>query len=211
MGNSKILHLVTVTLMAVLLLAGCRPASTSIPPELEKLVNKVSGINEIQYTAVTTLINTGEVITMQVWLKVPKIRVETKMNGRDTVLLADMEKKTGYTYIPVGGIATKTDFKTIPSSIQADTEALRKYNPSITGTETIDGKLCTVIMCKDGRTDIKAWIWNDYGIIIRREIKEPDREALIEMKGIDFSEIPASTFELPEGVLRSDWFETPAN
>ena len=47
--------------------------------------------------------------------------------------------------------------------------------------------------------------------MIRREIKESDKQALIELKDIDFTEIPDSIFDLPEGVLRSDWFESPAN
>jgi hypothetical protein len=65
---------------------------------------------------------------MQGWIKEPDIRVDTQMNGRETVLLADMQKKTGYVYIPVGGVATRTDFENIPSSIKADTQSLLQLN-----------------------------------------------------------------------------------
>ena len=114
--------------------------------------------------------------------------------------------------MPAGNIATRTDFDDIPNSIKADIDEIRKYNPTIVGTETIDGKSCTVVTYSDGSANGKAWIWNDYGLFIRHELTKGNDEILIEIKNIDFSEIPAETFELPEGVLRSDWMdETTAN
>ncbi len=81
----------------------------------------------------------------------------------------------------------------------------------ITGMEILDGKTCTVLTFDNGKDSGKAWIWNDYGIIIRQEIEQAGQQAVIEITNIDFSEIPGSVFELPEVLLRSDWFETPAN
>jgi outer membrane lipoprotein-sorting protein len=193
------------------LLSGCGERSPASNPELEALLNKIAAIDQISYTVVTGLKDSDSSVSMQVWIKEPDIRVDTQMNGRETVLLADMQKKTGYVYIPVGGVATRTDFENIPSSIKADTQSLLQLNPVITGTEILDGKTCTVLTFDNGKDSGKAWIWNDYGIIIRQEIEQAGQQAVIEITNIDFSEIPGSVFELPEGVLRSDWFETPAN
>jgi hypothetical protein len=207
----KLIRIAIIPLMLALPLAGCNCSGGSISPELEELLSKVDNISEITYTLVISYSDTGEVVTMNVWLKVPDLRVDVELNGQETVFLADMEKETGYTYLPAGGIAVRTDFSDIPSSIKADIDEVRQYNPTIIGTETVDGKSCTVVTYRDGSTDVKAWIWNDYGIFIKRELSESGNTVLIELKDIDFSEIPDSVFELPEDALRSDWFETPAN
>jgi len=203
--------LIFISLALVLLFTGCDSAGDNDSSQLEELLSKVDDIIQIKYSLVMTSPDTDEELAMQVWLKVPDLRIEVSLDGQETVFLADMEKKTGYTYLPAGGVATRTDFDDIPDSIKSDVENVRKYNPTITGTETVDGKSCTVVTYKDGNTDVKAWIWNDYGIFIKRELSEADGRVLIELKDIDFSEIPDSVFDLPEDVLRCDWFETPAN
>lgn len=208
----KIINIFITSLTVILLLSSFSCASKPLSPDLEELLNKIDDINEIKYTVVASYSNTDETINMNVWMKEPDIRLDVETGGNLTVFLADMEKKTGYTYMPAGNIATRTDFDDIPSSIKADMDEIRKYNPTITGTETIDGKSCTVVTYSDGSTNGKAWIWNDYGLFIRHELTKGDNEILIEIKNIDFSEIPANIFELPEGVLRSDWMdETTAN
>jgi outer membrane lipoprotein-sorting protein len=208
----KLIHIIIASITVILLLSGFSCASKPLSPELEELLNKIDDINEIKYTVVASYSNTDETITMNVWMKEPDIRLDVETGGSLTVFLADMEKKTGYTYMPAGNIATRTDFEDIPSSIKADIDEIRKYKPTITGAETIDGKSCTVVTYSYGSTNGKAWIWNDYGLFIRQELTKGNDKILIEINGIDFSEIPDSVFELPDDVMRSDWMdETPAN
>lgn len=212
MKIKKISGLIIVLFITALLVSGCGGSSYTLPAELEQILNKIDNVNEIRYDVVTTLAETGESMTMQIWLKVPDMRIEINVGGRDTVLLADMEKKTGYTYIPAGGVATVTDFGNIPNSIKADTKAISEYQPEIIGQETLDGKSCTVFTGGKGGVEIKAWIWNDYGIMLRQEVTKDGLKSVVEVKNIDFSAISDSVFELPDGVLSSDWFETtPAN
>jgi hypothetical protein len=206
----KLMCIIGACLILALPLAGCNNGGY-LSPQLEELLNRSNEIHEIKYSLVITYTvqRSGNHAGLA---EGAGFKNRYVMSGRETVILADMVKKPGYIYIPVGGIATRTDFDDIPSTIKTDMEAAKKYSPVIVGNEMIDGKLCTVVTYRDGGTDVKAWIWDDYGIFIKRELKDSGRTALIELEGIDFSEIPASVFELPEGVLRSDWMdETPAN
>jgi hypothetical protein len=203
MNFNKIFIIISIPII-VILLASCSANSTPVPTILDGLFAKSSSINIICYEAVTQLSTTNAVITVKVWLKIPKIKVEIEQRGFYTVYFADMEKKTGYIYHPETNLAVRTDMKNIPSSLKADTEAIRKYNPSIVGTETYDGKDCTIVSYNDGKKNMKTWLWNDYGIAVKSEVNVPEGQAITYIRNIDFSDITDSVFELPEGVFKSD-------
>ena len=150
------------------------------------------------------------VITQKVWIEANKIRIETAEQGREVVILADTETQTGYTYLPLQNLAVKRDYSQVPSPVSQDVETVQKYNPVIIGNEHIDGKECTVISYAKDSAKVKAWLWNDNGFPLKFEVETPQGVALIEIKNVDFGDIPDSLFELPSGVLRSDWMDTPS-
>jgi len=81
-----------------------------------------------------------------------------------------------------------------------DTEAISKYNPTIVGTDTIDGKKCTVVQYTIEGQTTKMWLWQDHGFPLRVEATTPQGKTTMEYKNIQFNDIPDSLFTLPAGV-----------
>jgi outer membrane lipoprotein-sorting protein len=74
----------------------------------------------------------------------------------------------------------------------------------VIGTETIDGKVCTVVQCSvDGQT-MKMWLWKDHEIPIRVEVTTDQGLTVMEYKNIQFVDIPDSMFTLPERVQNTN-------
>jgi outer membrane lipoprotein-sorting protein len=204
---------IIVLVMTTTLMVGCGSNATSPTASvsnsssinaLDKLIDMVAGIKTVKYEYTASALGTA-VITQKIWLKGDKIRVETTGRpGPDVVILADMEKKTGYEYLPDQNMAVKIDFSKVPSPMTRDVETIKKYNPEITGNEVIDGKDCTVIKYTKEKAEVKAWLWNDNGFPLKFEVETPQGLALFEIKNVEFGDIPDSIFEVPEGVLRSD-------
>ena len=108
-----------------------------------------------------------------------------------------------YTYMPVQKTATKTtlDLSMVPESPITDVSSILDYSPNIIGTETIDGKVCTVISYDEpGTGSIKMWIWQEKGLPLKMEMTANGKTTTIDYTNIDFSDIPDSMFLLPDGV-----------
>ncbi|MDY6966441.1 MAG: DUF4412 domain-containing protein [Halobacteriota archaeon] len=151
-----------------------------------------------------------ETTTTKVWSTETKQKMESTMMGQTTITIIDQEKQEMYSYFPDQNMAMKLDFSDSETSQQAEsfTEIMEDYSPTIVGTETIDGKLCTIIeyesSINDAQTTQKVWVWQRYGFPIRVEatttIAGTPTTTVMEMKNIEFGPIPDSTFELPAGV-----------
>jgi outer membrane lipoprotein-sorting protein len=209
MGNKR--HVRSFTVPCILMvfimvvLSGCASKNTSLPPQLEDLLAKAEHIDEISYDVTFEL--GGQTTTVKLWLKKPMIKAESSIsNGITVVRLADMEKQKGYRYYPDTKLSV-VDNEDIPVPGKADTEALGKFNPSIIGTGTIDGKTCTIVMYEDGEATVKLWLWDDYGLLIRSEVTVQDSEEIVvtTITNIDFSAIPDSVFTLPEDAVGDYW------
>jgi outer membrane lipoprotein-sorting protein len=141
-------------------------------------------------------------IETKVWMKgQTKIREELSTQGMDTIILIDMDQGVMYSYIPDQGIATKMTINTsqIPEGA-GDPEDILSFNPEVVGTETIDGKSCTVIEWTISGGSVKEWIWTEVGFPLKMETTTSQGVTTVEFKNLDFSNIPDSMFELPEGV-----------
>jgi outer membrane lipoprotein-sorting protein len=175
------------------------PAATASGKTLSELLGMAAGINAVKYDMVMTVPG-SPVMNQTVWIKGNKMRTEITAGGQNTIVLMDIDAKTMYTYMPAQNMALKMTWNPTTTSAVDDTEAISKYNPTIVGTDTIDGKKCTVVeYVIEGQTT-KMWLWQDHGFPLKVEATTPQGKTTMEYKNIQFTDIPDSTFTLPAGV-----------
>lgn len=172
-------------------------ADTTSP--LSDLLGKVKNVDSYKYDMV---ISTPEMpkIMQSVWVKENKMRTEMVVDGRTMITIANMDKGEVYSYHPKENIAMKMDMGNVPKSAVEDISSIEGYNPTIIGTETLDGKLCTVVEYGSPEGKSKMWIWQKYGFPIQMEMEGPEGTMKMEWRDIEFGDIADSMFELPEGV-----------
>ena len=96
--------------------------------------------------------------------------------------------------------ATKMPYPPPTKTAMQDAESITNYNPKVVGTATIDGKDCLVVEYIVNGEPTKMWLWQDYGFPLRVETTVPAGINIVESRNIDFTDIPDSVFELPQGV-----------
>jgi outer membrane lipoprotein-sorting protein len=88
------------------------PAATSVPSSgktLADILGRASGIASVRYDMVITAPG-AQPMTQKIWVKKNKMRTEIAQQGQATVLLADMDARTMYTYVPAQNTAIKMAF-----------------------------------------------------------------------------------------------------
>ena len=105
-----------------------------------------------------------------------------------------------YTYLPDENMAMKIDFSQAMKSATEEVGAIVDYNPTVFGTETIDGKLCIVVEYVTPEGTAKMWIWQEHGFPVRMEMVTPEGTVRTDWMNIEFVDIPDNMFELPAGV-----------
>ncbi len=172
--------------------------------DLEGILGKASDIDSMKFDIVMT--NTGmEPMTYEVWLKDNKMKTKTTSQGQTVINIVDQDAQTMYMYMPDQNTAFQTSYEETDLSPIDEIETVLQYDPVTTGTETIDGKSCMVIEYTMQDTSSTAWIWTDYGLPIKVVYSTPESTTTIEYKNIDFTDIPDSEFQLPEGVQIMDY------
>ncbi|MBU1032336.1 MAG: DUF4412 domain-containing protein [Patescibacteria group bacterium] len=203
--NSKTLSLLAASLLMIVLVAGgCAKApekgttEQSATDTLSELLGMGSSISSVKYDVTMTMPGAPQ-MTLKTWLKKNKMKTEMRTQGQTAISLMDMDAKTMYTYMPAQNMAIKMkwDDTSVPTS---PTENLEVYKPVHIGTETLDGKVCTVIEYNAEGTKTKSWIWKKNGFPVRTEAVTPEGTVIMEYKNIQFTDIPDSVFELPAGV-----------
>jgi outer membrane lipoprotein-sorting protein len=162
---------------------------------LDEIIGQAAAFPTVRYDMITTV--SGQMtMTVKYWMKNKKVRAEMPDTG--VITLMDMDAHTMYMYTP----ATNTAIKIVYNTSQApeNPNQILDYTPNIVGTETIDGKVCTVIEYNYTQANVKTWIWNDKGYPVRMESTSNGVTSIVEWKNFDFSDIADSMFELPEGV-----------
>jgi outer membrane lipoprotein-sorting protein len=167
------------------------------------LLKKGDSISSVSYDAVMSGTGT-QGGTQKVYLKKTRMRMETSMQGTQSITFIDMEKKTAINYMPAQQMAIKMDFSQVASSARESSDSLMKYNPKVVGTETIDNKLCTIIQYTTDQGTIKQWIWQEKGFYLRVETTTSTGKFTMDIKNLDFSNLDDSLFELPAGVKVTD-------
>jgi outer membrane lipoprotein-sorting protein len=153
----------------------------------------------MKYDVTITSPGTPEV-TQTIWVKKAKMRTEMTVQGQTTVLIMDTDAKTMYTYMPMQNTAIKMTWNPTTKSATDEATSVSSYNPTIVGTETIDGKVCTVVQYTVNGQTTKMWLWQEKGLPIRVEANTAQGTVVMVYKNISFVDIPDSQFTLPAGV-----------
>lgn len=182
--------------------ATAEPTSPALPSgELGDILGKVSAIDSVTYDTVVT--GTGmPSSTTKTWLKngAQKMKSETTVQGQTSILIVDQGSGLAYSYMPEQNLAIKMDLGTAPESPLEGTGIIQGYDPTVTGTETYDGKECLVVEYDAEGVQTKMWLWKEYGFPVKVVTTADGATVTVEYENIDFGAIPDSVFELPEGV-----------
>jgi outer membrane lipoprotein-sorting protein len=174
---------------------------------LGEILGRAAGIASVKYDMLITGPG-APTMTQQVWVKKNKMRTEMTQQGKTQIILVevnryrplDIDAQTMYMYMPAENIAVKMNFAQVAKSAVEEAESIQNYNPTVVGTETIDGKVCLVVEYTVVEAATKAWIWEEHGFPIRVEVTTSEGTTTVEYKNIEFVDIPDSMFELPAGV-----------
>ena len=232
-GIASSLAIIIVIVMGILVIGGVLAYQYLwIPKEEAKtekkfvieLLAKTEEIGPMQYEAVsvTSISDTTQpetvTVTMEVWQKGEKMKIKYSggiEEGGTTEMI--IHPDAVYFYDSSKDKYIKTYKETVTSSRmtliygQKSFEEISKELKESTdfkllGTETINGKLCTVIeysvMVKDILVSQKIWIWNEKGIPVKGIATFKTGEIIIitkiENKNFIFEDILDSVFEVPE-------------
>lgn len=189
---------------------------------LSDLLGMAKGIDSAKYDVVMT--SSGELtFTEKVWEKGNKMRREQTREEEGfltMIAIIDKDEQEKYTYCPekLGYPAMKFS-EPVELAIEK-VVSIEDYNPTIVGTETVDGKFCTVVeyISSEGSPKLwiirergvlkhvspegsaRMWIWQKHGFPIRAEITTPEGALRTDWKNIEFVDIDNSMFELPDGL-----------
>jgi outer membrane lipoprotein-sorting protein len=137
--------------------------------------------------------------TYTVWYENNKMRMEMTAQGETIIVLPDLDAGTMYMYYPSQNIAMKVTYDPEETALD-ETEGITDYDPTVLGTETLDGKICVVVEYTYEDTYTKMWIWKKYGFPIRIEATSSEGLTVMEYKNISFEDIDDDLFVLPDGV-----------
>jgi outer membrane lipoprotein-sorting protein len=171
---------------------------------LDDILVRASGIESVKFDMVITSTGTAT-MTSKVWLKGQNMKTETTMEGQTVINIINHETRTMYMYMPDQNMAFAMTYDQAQESPIDETQAISQYHPQITGTETIDGKVCLVVEYSVQGTSTKMWIWQEYGFPLKVVTETDQGTTTIEYKNIEFTDIPDSEFQLPPGVEIMDF------
>lgn len=178
------------------------PSPTPATKGVADLLQKAAGIKGMRFEQVITA-PTGDKFTSKTAMKGNKFRMESYFMGQTSTFIADTTAKVAYILVPEQKMAMKMAYEQFEQAGGggSPTEQTKGIDPNarIAGTEVIDGKTTTIVEFTSPEGTAKAWLWNDYGIPIKMEVKTPQGTSTIEYKNIDTSEPPDSLFEVPAG------------
>jgi outer membrane lipoprotein-sorting protein len=178
------------------------PTTTAGGGSLSDILGKGAAITSIKYD-MTINAPGAPTTTATVYMKnYKKIREDFNVQGTNYRILMDLDTGVMYTYYPDQNMAMKMTSDNGTQGTVADPNDILQYDPQIIGTETIDGKSCTIITYDiPGTGTMKIWYWTEKGFPLKIEITTDQGTTTIEISNIDFSNIDDSMFELPSGVI----------
>lgn len=129
-----------------------------------------------------------------------------RMNG---VYILDTAEEEAIVYMPDHGQAMRMGYSQAKQetgeSPEEQTSEIREADAEVVDEEELNGKECLVVEYTPEEGDTAtAWIWKEHGLPIKVETETDRGTVVTEMENIEFADIPASEFELPEGVQVTD-------
>lgn len=196
-----------------LILAGCGgskdaakgPAPAPAPAKEESIADlfaKGKTVPGMSYDFVST----AKEMKMEgkMWIAGKKVRSEMTIANQKSITITDGDANVAYMYTPEQKSAMKVALDQAKGGQSPDSFTLPGDAPKykITGTETIDGVKCKVLLMQDAatKTEHKMWVREDYGLPVRVEIIEAGNKVMVtEYKNMKIGPVPPETFKLPEG------------
>jgi outer membrane lipoprotein-sorting protein len=144
----------------------------------------------------------GVSMTGTIWWEADKMRMEQTTQGMASITFIDGISKTMTVYMPAQNMAVKAPYDSaqMSQSPVEQSNSIANSNGRVTGTATVDGKLCSVVEYTGTEGSVKVWVWKDKGIPLRIETTASSGKTTVEYKNFDFSDIPDSMFVLPAGI-----------
>jgi len=189
--------------------AAAKPsASGVVDKKIQELMAKSEKIKSMKFDMVMS----GGMMTSKMFQKGHKSRMETNMMGMNMTVITDGDQKIMYTWMVDQNKATKTDLtKETPIQSQANVQDFWNSDLVVKGSETLDGKVCTIVeyskTTTEGKMNGKIWIWDEKGVALRMDTtmtstteKGINMTITIEFKNYEFVDIEDSLFVLPAGV-----------
>ena len=137
------------------------------------------------------------------------MKTQTTAEGQTVINILDHDAQTMYMYMPEQNTAFKMSYDPSQTSPMEETQDMDQYNPQTIGTEVVDGKECLVVEYTVEDSSITSWIWKEYGFPIKVVSATSEGTITIEYRNIEFTDIPDSEFELPDGVQIMDFPTQP--
>jgi len=176
-------------------------APTQAPPsgELSALLSKTAQVKSAHFTMTMSAPGLPQDMTSEVWQKSGKSKTETTVMGQTTVTYTDYDAQKMCTCFQATGTCMAMDFSQAPGDPVEEAEMIEGYNPTIVGSETINGKDCLVFEWTAEGVHTKWWVDKNTGWPVRIEATSSEGTTVIEYTDIDFSNIPDSEFAFPAG------------
>jgi RNA polymerase subunit RPABC4/transcription elongation factor Spt4 len=168
-------------------------------PTISEVLVRTAAIASVKYDTQVTKSGTPTA-TMRIWENNAHIRIETIEDGQNVVILIDNEAQTVYRYVLAQNSAERMPYPTPARTAMQAVQGLAASNPAVINTSNIDGKDCLVVLSVVGGTQLKIWLWEDYGFPLRIEETISGELNVVDYSNIDFTDIPDNAFELPSGV-----------
>ena len=183
------------------------PSSTSTSGEtLSDIYGVGKSIRDVKFDQVMTAPGQPQ-MTIKVWWKdwpsnTMKYRSEMTTDGQTVVDLIDYPAQTMYMYYPDQNLAYKWNFSQAAKNPTEDSDQIK---PAYLGTETVDGKLCDKwqYTTSDGTTTL--WVWKAESFPVKMETTTSGGTTTIEYQNIVFGTLSDSLFELPPGVVPTEF------
>jgi outer membrane lipoprotein-sorting protein len=206
-------------------LSGCTQQSSpdqsdvySTPPTQESLLNildKATTIESMYYEIAATVIMSSygtQTATVKIWQKMPYIKEQMSMtfNGYMNTVIVIHRPDGNYTFDTAQGKYVLTpNVSSFASSLQYfNSTIIKEYlkNQTLTNlqTETVDGKLATIIQYAPAslgtNMSVKVWIWNEKGLPLKAQVNMTLQQMTMNMnflfQNYSFATIPDSTFSV---------------
>jgi len=126
--------------------------------------------------------------------------MEEQGQGQHIIYLSNYDTGKAYMYMPDLDMAYEMNISQVNPPDYEGVQDIPSYNPTIIGTDTVDGKVCLVVEYSYGGATVKSWIWKEHGFPIRMETTTSEGTIVVVFKNIDFGDINDNLFELPSGV-----------
>jgi outer membrane lipoprotein-sorting protein len=156
-------------------------------------------VNNVKYDLTMTM--TGQQsITMTIYKKDNKMRQEMTTAGISIVSIIDGDAQKMYTLMESQKMATEMPytFGAMDAFTWQNYDDILKNSLDKIGTETIDGKSCTIVGWTYGDSSVKYWIWKEKGIPLKIETISGSTSVIMEYSNIDLSNISDDMFKVPD-------------